>query len=131
MLLVDSSVWIDFCNGKATAQTLHLRDEVNREKILLGDLILCEVLQGFKNDKDYKAARELLLSFTYQNIVGQQIALQSADHFRYLRQQGVTVRKTIDVLIASFCIVHEHELLHSDRDFDMIEKHLPLKVKHP
>ncbi len=131
MLLVDSSVWIDFFNGKATAQTLHLRDEVNRDKILLGDLILCEVLQGFKNDKDYRAARELLLSFTYQNIVGQQIALQSADYFRYLRQQGVTVRKTIDVLIASFCIVHEHELLHSDRDFDMIEKHLPLKVKHP
>ncbi|EIJ42046.1 putative nucleic acid-binding protein [Beggiatoa alba B18LD] len=131
MLLIDSSVWIDFFNGKPTTQTLYLRDDAERDQILLGDLILCEVLQGFKNEKDHKAARELLLSFAYQNMVGQQIALQSVDYFRYLRQQGVTVRKTIDVLIATFCIVNEHELLHADRDFDMIEKYLPLKVKHP
>lgn len=97
----------------------------------LGDLILCEVLQGFRHEHDFQSARNLLLSFTLKNITGQKIALLAADNYRKLRTRGVTVRKTIDVLIASFCIQNDHELLHSDKDFDVIEKHLSLRVRYP
>ena len=131
MLLVDSSVWIDFFNGQPTQQTLYLRDEVDRQEILLGDLILCEVLQGFRLESDFMNARQLLLSFPCQNLTGQVLALKAAQNYRYLRANGVTVRKTIDLLIATFCIENQHELLHADRDFDVVEQHLSLPVRHP
>ncbi|NJO15054.1 MAG: PIN domain nuclease [Thioploca sp.] len=131
MLLVDSSVWIDFFNGQSTRQTLYLRDEVDRQEILLGDLILCEVLQGFRLESDFMNARQLLLSFPCQNLTGQVLALKAAQNYRYLRANGVTVRKTIDLIIATFCIENQHELLHADRDFDVVEQHLSLLVKHP
>lgn len=131
MLLVDSSVWIDFFNGKQTPKTLYLRDQADQREILLGDLILCEVLQGFRFEKDFIKAHQLLLSFPCQNISGRELALQTAQNYRYLRAKGITVRKTIDMMIATFCIENKHELLHSDRDFDAIEQHLPLLVKHP
>jgi len=131
MLLVDSSVWIDFFNGKVTRQTLYLRDEVKRHEILLDDLILCEVLQGFRSESDFLKARQLLLSFPCQNISGQMLALQTAQNYRYLRTKGVTVRKTIDMMIATFCIENHHELLHADRDFEVIEQYLLLLVRHP
>lgn len=130
MLLVDSSVWIDFFNGQPTQQTLYLRDEVDRQEILLGDLILCEVLQGFRLESDFMNARQLLLSFPCQNLTGQVLALKAAQNYRYLRANGVTVRKTIDLLIATFCIENQHELLHADRDFDVVEQHLSLPVRH-
>ena len=131
MLLVDSSVWIDFFNGKVTLQTLYLRDEVNRQEILLGDLILCEVLQGFRSESEFLKARQLLLNFPCQNLSDQVLALQTAQNYRYLRTKGVTVRKTIDMMIATFCIENHHELLHADRDFEVIEQYLPLLVRHP
>jgi predicted nucleic acid-binding protein len=131
MLLVDSSVWIDFFNGKSTIQTLYLRDHADRNQIATGDLILCEVLQGFRSESDFKATQELILSFHYHDMGGKVIALQSAENYRYLRQRGITVRKTIDMLIATFCISHGLHLLHADRDFDAIEDHLGLKVIHP
>jgi predicted nucleic acid-binding protein len=131
MLLVDSSVWIDFFNGKSTLQTLYLRDEVERHEILLGDLILCEILQGFRSESDFQKVRQLLLNFPCQNLVGSTVALQAAQNYRYLRTQGVTVRKTIDMMIATFCMENQHELLHADRDFEIIEQYLPLSVKHP
>jgi predicted nucleic acid-binding protein len=131
MLLIDSSVWIDFFNGKQTVETLYLRDQANQREILLGDLILCEVLQGFRFEKDFIKAHQLLLSFPCHNISGKELALQTAQNYRYLRAKGVTVRKTIDMMIATFCIENKHELLHSDRDFDVIEQYLPLLVKHP
>lgn len=130
MLLIDSSVWIDFFNGKPTPQTLYLRDEVERHEILLGDLILCEVLQGFRAESDFLNARQLLLSFPCQNLTGVALALQTAQNYRYLRTKGVTVRKTIDMMIATFCIENQHELLHADRDFEVIEQYLSLSVRH-
>ena len=131
MLLIDSSVWIDYFNGKETAQTLFLRDDAPRDQILIGDLILCEVLQGFKHKKHFENAKKLLLSFAYQDMVGSKIALKSAENYRQLRSSGITIRKTIDVIIATFCIENKHQLLHSDRDFDAIEINLPLQVYHP
>lgn len=131
MLLVDSSVRIDFFNGKSTIQALYLRDHADRSQIATGDLILCEVLQGFRSEHDFKATQELLLSFHYHDMVGKVVALQSAENYRYLRQRGITVRKTIDMLIATFCISHGLQLLHADRDFDALEEHLGLQVAHP
>ncbi|WP_069473710.1 type II toxin-antitoxin system VapC family toxin [Candidatus Marithrix sp. Canyon 246] len=131
MLVVDSSVWIDYFNGKETPQTLFLRDDAPRDQILVGDLILCEVLQGFKHQKHFENAKKLLFSFAYQDMAGSKIALKSAENYRQLRSRGVTIRKTIDVIIATFCIQNEHQLLHSDRDFDAIETNLPLQVYHP
>jgi predicted nucleic acid-binding protein len=128
MILVDSSVWVDFFNGKSTPQTLFLRDRADRTQIAVGDLILCEVLQGFRDSRAFANARELLLSFAYHDMVGREIALLAAENFRTLRKRGVTVRKTIDVLIASFCLVKEFQLLHSDRDFDPMQEKLGLRV---
>lgn len=98
---------------------------------MVGDLILCEVLQGFRSESDFQKVHQLLLNFPCQNLVGTTVALQSAQNYRYLRTQGVTVRKTIDMIMATFCIENQHELLHADRDFDIIEQHLPLSVKRP
>ncbi|WP_295384018.1 PIN domain nuclease [uncultured Thiodictyon sp.] len=128
MMVVDSSVWIDYFNGRQTQQTLYLRDKADRSLIVVGDLILCEVLQGFRHDKDFQAARRLLLSFRYLDMVGQGVALEAARHYRALRARGVTVRKTIDVLIGTFCLENDFELLHDDRDFDPMETHLGLRV---
>jgi predicted nucleic acid-binding protein len=131
MLLVDSSTWIDFFNGKATPETLYLRDQADRSRIVIGDLILCEVLQGFRSDRDYEEARALLAGFRSFDLIGQDIALQAARNYRALRKRGITVRKTIDVLIATSCIVHGMTLLHSDRDFDPFEQYLGLQALHP
>ncbi|KOR27427.1 twitching motility protein PilT [Achromatium sp. WMS3] len=95
MLVIDSSVWIDYFNGKETPQTLFIRDYALRDQILVGDLILCEVLQGFKQQEHFENAKELLLSFTYQNMVGNKIAVKSAENYRHLRSNGITIRKTI------------------------------------
>lgn len=131
MTLVDSSVWIGYFNGIATPQTRFLRDMLDRDEILVGDLILCEVLQGFRHDKHMAAARDLLLNFHYRDLGGQDVALRAAGVYRDLRAQGVTVRKTIDVLIGSFCISNGVRLLHDDRDFDVLEERAGLSVLHP
>ena len=119
-----------FFNGKISNQTLYLRDKVDRNTLLVGDIILCEVLQGFRQNKDFNSARQLLLSFSQCDMSNQTIALASADNYRYLRTKGITVRKTIDMLIATFCIQNKYQLLHTDKDFDVIEKYLPLDVYH-
>lgn len=92
---------------------------------------MCEVLQGFRSERDLKATQELLLSFHYHDMGGKIVALQSAGNYRYLRQRGITVRKTIDMLIATFCISHKLQLLHADRNFDAMEEYLGLQVVHP
>lgn len=94
----------------------------------IGDLILTEVLQGFANESDFKEARQLLTSLTVVELGGQQIAIQAAKNFRALRRQGITIRKTIDTLIATRCIESGFELLHNDRDFDPFARHLGLRV---
>ena len=130
-LLVDSSVWIDYFNGQRTPQTDYLDRALGRREIVVGDLILAEVLQGFRQPKDFQAAREALLKFPLVEMVGIQVALQSAEHYRALRKRGITVRKTIDALIATFCIAEDLEFLRSDRDFDPFERHLGLRVVSP
>jgi predicted nucleic acid-binding protein len=128
MILVDSSVWIDYFNDKITKQTNLLDSLLGSELIVIGDLILTEVLQGFQQDRDFNKARKLLDSLIFRQMLGRQLAIKSAENYRTLRKKGVTVRKTIDVIIATFCIANNLPLLHSDRDFRPMEKHLNLKV---
>ncbi|HEU0293493.1 MAG TPA: PIN domain nuclease [Anaerolineales bacterium] len=131
MLIIDSTVWIDYFNGLENPQTDYLDQIVDRTPILVGDLILAEVLQGFRDDSDFEEARRALNKYIQVEMVNPELALQSARNYRLLRRKGITVRKTIDSLIATYCIENEHELLHNDNDFDGYEKHLRLRVVHP
>ena len=131
MLLVDTSVWVDYFNGVKNPQTDHLDENMDRTPILVGDLILAEVLQGLRSDSDFEKVRRILGKFAQVNMVDTALAVQSARNFRLLRQKGITVRKTIDSLIAAYCIENDHQLLHNDSDFDGYEKHLGLQVVHP
>ncbi|HEY5269898.1 MAG TPA: PIN domain nuclease [Anaerolineales bacterium] len=131
MLVVDSTVWIDYFNSAETPQAGFLNRVLDKVLILVGDLILAEVLQGFRQDVDFETARRLLTRFTQAQMVSPALAVQSARNFRLLRQKGVTVRKTMDSLIATYCIANNLELLHSDSDFDGYEQHLGLLVVHP
>ncbi|NJM75302.1 MAG: PIN domain nuclease [Acaryochloridaceae cyanobacterium RU_4_10] len=126
MILVDSSVWIDYFNGQETPQTHKLDALLGVEPLGIGDLILTEVLQGFRSDADYHTAQQLLMSLSVFNMLGTDLALKSANHFRALRKQGITIRKTIDVMIATFCIEHKHALLFADKDFLPFVEHLGL-----
>jgi len=128
MILVDSSVWIDFFNGRHSRGTDVLNELLDTEPLLIGDLVLTEVLQGFRHDKDYRIVKAELAKLAFAPMVGHDIAIKSADNYRRLRKQGITVRKTIDVLIATFCIENSHRLLHSDRDFDVMVDILGLKI---
>jgi len=131
MMLVDSSVWIDYFNGTETRQTNHLDSLLGRTPIVMGDLILTEVLQGFQNDRDFRTARDLLLRIPFMPMLGRELALESAANYRRLRKLGVTVRKTIDVMIGTFCIHYRLPLLHDDRDFDPMHRLLGLNVVSP
>lgn len=127
MILVDSSVWIDYFNGTVTPQTDRLDALLGVEPLAIGDLILVEVLQGFANERDFEQARALLSSLIPVNIGGHDIAIQAARHYRTLRALGVTVRKTVDTVIATRCILSGYTLLHSDRDFEPFVAHLELR----
>ena len=127
-MLVDTSVWVDYFNGVATTQSNQLDELLGSGRILLGDLILAELLQGFASDKGYRRARDLLLDLPYADLVGKSVALAAADNYRKLRSRGFTVRKTIDVIIGTYCVLNGHDLLHSDRDFDAMEQNLGLRV---
>jgi predicted nucleic acid-binding protein len=131
MLVVDSTVWIDYFNGVETPQTNYLDSILGHAPILVGDLILAEVLQGFRKDAGFEKAGRALGKFIQSGMVSPELALRSARNYRFLRQKGVTVRKTIDSLIATYCIENDHELLHNDSDFDSYEQHLGLRVVHP
>ncbi len=117
MILVDSSVWIDYFNGKKTPGTDMLDRLLGRELLAIGDIILTEVLQGFDGEREFTEARVLLTSLTVVELGGKKIAIQAAKNFRALRKMGVTIRKTIDTLIATWCIENEYRLLHNDKDF--------------
>jgi predicted nucleic acid-binding protein len=128
MTVVDSSVWIDYFNGNKTPQTDWLDSALGNTPVIMGDLILTEVLQGFQDNKQFKVAKDLLVGMLFMPMVGRVIALKSAENYRALRKRGVTPRKTIDVIIGTFCVHHELPLLHDDRDFDPMVEHLGLKV---
>jgi predicted nucleic acid-binding protein len=126
LIFVDSSVWIDYFNGNETPQVTLLHEMLGGEPIVIGDVVLAEVLQGFKNDKDFKLALELLGAFPVVNVLNEEVAVQSAKNFRLLRKKGKTVRKTVDSIIATFCITNDLPLLHSDKDFEPFETELGL-----
>ena len=128
MILLDSTVLIDYFNGNNTWQVEFLHSILGKELVVIGDYVLTEVLQGFRNDKEFQIAKTTLLSFPCFHIGGKGIAIQSAKNYRYLRKKGITVIKTIDIMIATFCIENNFTLLHNDKDFDPFEKHLNLKV---
>lgn len=127
MILVDSSVWIDFFRGEQTPQTEKLDALLGTEPLAVGDLILTEVLQGFASERDFNHARRLLATLDLVTLGGEAIALQAARNYRILRTQGVTIRKTIDTVIATRCIEDDLPLLYSDRDFDPFVTHLGLR----
>ncbi len=131
MILVDSSVWIDYFNGLSTWQTDLLDDLLSNVPILIGDLILTEVLQGFRSDDDFEAVKTCLSIIPFRKIGGYEIALRSAQNYRLLRKKGITVRKTIDIIIGTFCISEGITLLHNDSDFEPMVSHLSLKVLTP
>lgn len=127
MILVDSSVWIDYFSGNGSPETDFLDGMLGVSAVAIGDLILTEVLQGFRHDKDYKTARRLLSELTIFELLGTKMAVKSANNFRELRKKGITIRKTADVIIASFCIEHNLPLLFSDKDFKPFVEHLGLR----
>ncbi len=127
MILVDSSIWIDYFRGVDTPQVDRLDALLGREPLAVGDIILAEVLQGFVGDRDFNQALRMMTSFAVIEIAGRDIAIQAARNFRALRARGITVRKTIDTLIATRCIEDGLTLLYSDRDFDPFVEHLGLE----
>jgi predicted nucleic acid-binding protein len=130
MVIVDTTVWIDYLRGYETSETRWLEENLSRLRLGLTDLILCEVLQGFQDSDEFARVRGDLLKFHVFHSVSTDLAIAAAENYRELRQRGYTVRKTIDCLIATFCLQYEHELLHRDRDFDSFERALGLRVLH-
>lgn len=128
MILVDTTVWIDYFNGNYNAKTDLLDYYLENDLIIIGDLILIELLQGFKLEKDYNIAKKLLDDLIYVDLAGKDIAEESIKNYRLLRKNGITVRKTIDMIIASYCIKNKIRLLHNDKDFDSIGKYLTLET---
>lgn len=127
MIVVDSSVWIDYLNGRDTPETSSLDSFFGESLLIIGDLMLAEVLQGFRSDQDFRTAQRLLMSLSVVNMVNADMAIKSAANFRMLRKKGMTVRKTVDSIIATWCIENDFALLHSDKDFEPFHVHLGLK----
>lgn len=128
MIFLDSTILIDYFNGELNWHVEKLDQILGRELIVIGDYVLTEVLRGFKSDKDFQKAQVVLNAFPCLSICGEEIAVKSAINYRYLRKKGITIRKTIDVIIATFCIENNLTLFHNDRDFDPFVKYLKLKI---
>ena len=131
MTIVDTTVWIDYLGGTVNPHTEWLDRELNQQRLGLTDLILFEILQGIRAASDFTRVRRDLSRFEVFDTGGEVLAVASAQNYRFLRSHGHTIRKTIDCLIATFCVVEGHALLHRDHDFDPFEKHLGLRVIHP
>ncbi|HEY4939879.1 MAG TPA: PIN domain nuclease [Rhizomicrobium sp.] len=128
MILVDSSVWIAHLRGRTTSATVRLEAAAAREPLLIGDLILLEVLQGARDDAHATRIERALRRYAIVPLLGADLAPKAARNYRRLRELGITVRKTADIIIGTFCIEHRHTLLHDDRDFAPMQAHLGLKV---
>ena len=131
MIIVDTTVWVDYLRGIRTSHANWLDSQLARERLGLTDVILCEVLQGITSTKQFEAVQEELLNFAVFETGTVEIAVEAALNYRRLRAAGRTVRKTIDSLVATFCMMEGHSLLHNDRDYDPFEDVLGLKVIHP
>jgi predicted nucleic acid-binding protein len=128
VILVDSSVWIDHLRNTITAPVSHLRALISREELLVGDLILCEVLQGLRTDAEVRLVEDALREFEVVALVDAELAVKAAENYRLLRRRGITISKTIDLLIGTYCIERRHALLHSDHDFEPMERFLGLQT---
>ncbi len=126
MIVVDSSVWIDFLNGRDAPHVRRLKSILGTEEIIVGDLMLCEVLQGLESERAARDVEALLRRFEIAAMAGDEIAVAAARNYRSLRRRGVTVRKTIDLLIGTWCIDNRRALLHNDSDFRPMARHLGL-----
>lgn len=131
MVIIDTTVWIDYFGGFVNNETAWLDQALGRHRLGLTDVILCEVLQGIRDESAFAQVRDELLKFQMFPAGGSGLAIAAAQNYRTLRQRGVTIRKTIDCWIATFCLLSGHSLLHRDRDFDPFEKVLGLRVVHP
>jgi predicted nucleic acid-binding protein len=131
VIVVDTSVWVDHLRDIPSPEALLLDALLDREPIVVGDLILCEVLNGVPGEAAARRTESLLREFRIERMVDDTIAVEAARHFRALRRAGITIRKTMDLLIGTWCIRHRHHLLHRDRDYDAMEQHLGLRVLHP
>jgi predicted nucleic acid-binding protein len=131
MIAVDSSVWIGYLRGHDFAPVLWLRDGLSSESVATPDLAICEVLRGARRRSEFDTFKELLLTVPVVLTGGEHLAVDAADRHLWLRQRGITVRSMVDLLIASACILGNHQLLHNDRDFDPFERYFDLKVIHP
>jgi len=129
MIVADTSVWIDYVKGIDASHTNILDHELIYNRVVTGDIIIAEFLQGFKNDREYLIAKQIMDNLEYRDFLEKEIAIQAAHNYRKLRKQGITVKKTIDVIIATFCIENGLPLIHNDRDFDPMEEILGLIVK--
>jgi hypothetical protein len=128
VILVDSSVWIDHFRGTDTEQVRRLRAEFDGDEVLVGDLVVCEVLQGFRLAADATRVEGILRSFELVSLADPELAVTAAANYRFLRSRGITIRTTVDLIIGTFCIERGHSLLHSDRDFEPMERLLGLQV---
>ncbi len=126
MILVDTSVWIDYLNGRESRKTNTLDAALANDTVVIGDIIFLEILQGFKHDKDYNKAKKNLSILDQYEMLGRNMVTKCADNYRALRKKGITIRKTTDIIIATFCIDHKLPLLYSDRDFTPFTKYLNL-----
>jgi predicted nucleic acid-binding protein len=131
MTIVDTTVWIDYLGGRSNPETEWLDRELTQQRFGLTDIILCEILQGIREDATFRQVQRELSNFEIFPTGGVELAVASAKNYRTLRSHGTTVRKTIDSLIATFCLTEGYSLLHRDRDFGAFEKHLGLRVIHP
>ncbi len=127
MILVDTSVWIDYFKGLDTQETNLLDLALGNNNVAIGDLILLEILQGFRADKEYKVAKDHLSALHQFNMLTTELAINAAENYRILRKQGITIRKTADVIIATFCIENRLPLLFADRDFIPFTQFLKLQ----
>lgn len=127
MIIVDTSVWIDYFNGQDSPETKLLDAALGLQEVAIGDLIALEILCGFRLDKDYNTAKKHLASLNQYHMLSPELALKAAENYRKLRKKGVTIRKTADIIIATFCIQEKLPLLYTDRDFIPFSRHLRLR----
>jgi len=128
MVVVDTTVWIDYIHGLENPYTNALDYELLHNQVITGDLLITEFLQGFRSDSDFEAAKEIINNLIYCDMLGKEMALKSAANFRLLRKNGITIRKTADIIIGTFCIENELPLLHNDKDYEPMAKYLGLRI---
>ena len=129
MILVDTSAWIEYFRNGAASVVHNVEKSLREEDVAIGDIIYCEIMQGIYSEPQRKQVEDLLLTLPRFELVGFEIADKSAANYRLLRSKGVTVRKTIDVIIGTFCVENDLLLIHHDRDFDLMAKHIGLKIR--